>query len=86
MNATRSDVGIEIAVTNVERHDLKKTKMIIIAKVRPRRPSLTRSEIDFSTNGAWLKVSLMVTLPPSFVASSSSRGLMPLEIDTVFPS
>ena len=60
--------------------------MITMAKVRPSRPSLTRSEMDFSTNGAWLKVSLMVTLPPSLVANSSSRGLMPLEIETVFPS
>ena len=86
MKATNSDVGIEIAVTSVDLQDLRKTKIIKIAKVRPRSPSLTRSEIDFSTNGAWLKVSLIVTSPPSLVASSSSRGLMPLEIETVFPS
>ena len=86
MNATNREVGIEIAVTRVDLQDLRKTKIIRIAKVRPSRPSLTRSLIDFSTNGAWLNVSLMVTLPPSLVASSSSKGLMPLEIETVLPS
>ena len=86
IKVTRSEVGIEIAVTRVERHDLRKIRMMMTAKRRPSSPSWIRSSIDFSTNGAWLNVSLIVTLPPSLVFSSSSKGLIALEIETVLPS
>ena len=76
IKATSNEVGIEIAVTSVDLQDLRKIRMMITANNRPSRPSSTRSRIDFSTNGAWLKVSLIVTLPPSLLASSASKGLM----------
>ena len=76
MKATSREVGIETAVTRVERHDLRNSKMMITANKRPSKPSSIRSRIDFSTNGAWLNVSLTVTLPPSLLASSASSGLI----------
>jgi hypothetical protein len=45
-------VGIEIAVTSVERTDIRKIRMTMTAKTRPRSPSCASASIDCSTNGA----------------------------------
>ena len=45
-------VGIEIAVTRVERTDSRKTRMTSTAKTRPSIPSTARVSMDCSMYGA----------------------------------
>ena len=85
INVTNTEVGIEIAVTMVERIDNRKTRIIRIAKPRPSSPSTVRFSRDFSTNGAWSKIVTTVT-SPSFSFSSAIFPSTPLETATVFPS
>ena len=41
-----------MAVTSVERTDIRKMRMMMTAKTSPSRPSCASASIDCSTNGA----------------------------------
>ena len=51
MKVTKSDVGMEIAVTRVERIEARNSKIIKIANVSPSKPSMVRFSSCFSTKG-----------------------------------
>ena len=55
MNVIRTDAGIEIAVTRVERTDMRNKRMTSTANIRPSKPSVASELIDSSMNGAWSK-------------------------------
>jgi hypothetical protein len=46
MKVISNEVGMEIAVTSVERIDSRKTRMTTTAKNRPRRPSSVSDWMD----------------------------------------
>ena len=82
----KTDVGIEIAVMMVDLKLSKKTKMIRTANERPSNPSVVRSLMDFSINGAWSKMVVTVTPPPSASSKSGISFSTPDETATEFPS
>ncbi len=61
---------MEIAVTRVERTDSRKTRITTTANSRPRAPSVARSWIDSSMNGAWSKTTVRLSPDTSSVSSS----------------
>ena len=71
MKVISTEVGIEMAVTIVERTESRNTKITTIAKIRPSVPSTARFSSDFSTKGAWSNTVTMVTAPSFFLKSSS---------------
>ncbi|CNL21770.1 Uncharacterised protein [Mycobacterium tuberculosis] len=52
MNVMSTDVGIEIAVTSVERTDMRNTRITSTAITRPSRPSVASVSMDCTMNGA----------------------------------
>ncbi|CAB4589387.1 unannotated protein [freshwater metagenome] len=52
MNVSNNDVGIDTAVTSVDRIDNRKTRITMIAKTNPRSPSIASDSMLFSMNGA----------------------------------
>ena len=80
--AISSDSGIEIAVMIVERTDSKKTKMIVMAKARPRPPSTSRSCSDCSIRGDWSNTVVNFALCPTLRSSSGNRSDTACEIST----
>ena len=52
MKVSRIEVGIEMAVTSVDRTDSKKMRMMMTAKMRPSVPSTASASIELSMNGA----------------------------------
>lgn len=52
MKVSSTEVGIEMAVTIVERTDSRNTRMTMTAKTRPSVPSVASASIELSMNGA----------------------------------
>ena len=84
MNVISTLVGIEMAVTRVERTDIRKIRMTITAKKRPSRPSSVSDWIDCSMNGAWSNTTVIVAFEPSLSSMSGMSALTPFETSTVF--
>ena len=86
MKVIRTEVGMETAVMMVDFTLSRKTRITKTAKLRPKIPSVVRSSIDFSINGAWSRVVVTVTglLSPS--SSSAIKSVTPFETSTLFPS
>ena len=84
--ATSRDRGIDSAVMIVERNESRKTRMINTANVRPSAPSVARSLIDSSMEGAWVKTVRIEVFCPTLCDSPGSRASMEWEIDTASAS
>ncbi len=86
MNVINSESGMETAVTRVDRTDIRKTRITATAKPRPSRPSVVRSLMDFSMNGAWSKTGVNTALLPSSASMGAMASRTACEIATVSPS
>ncbi|MCY1224578.1 hypothetical protein D9M72_367410 [compost metagenome] len=86
MKVMSRDSGMETAVTSVERTDIRNTRMTATAKPRPSRPSVVRSLMDFSMNGAWSNTGVNLALDPSSASSWPMESFTACEIATVSPS
>ena len=75
MKVTRTEIGIERAVTSVERTETRKTKITTTAKSRPSRPSVANPSMECSMNGAWSNTTVRSrpgTSPVSSAIASST--------------
>jgi hypothetical protein len=52
MKVSSTETGMEIAVTRVERSEIRKMKITITANSNPSRPSCASDSIDCSMKGA----------------------------------
>ena len=86
MKVRSTEVGIEMAVTSVERIDRRKTRITMTAKKRPRRPSVASDSIDFSMNGAWSNTIVNSVPLPIDSASAGSAPCTARETSTVLPA
>ena len=86
IRAMRRESGIEIAVMIVARTDSRKTRMTRTAKISPSPPSLSRSWMDCSMNGAWSKAETNSVSSPIDFSSSGSLSATAWETSTVFAS
>ncbi|CAH0309190.1 hypothetical protein SRABI128_04448 [Microbacterium sp. Bi128] len=77
---------MDTAVTRVARTDIRNTRITRTAKPSPSRPSVVRSLMDFSMNGAWSKTGVNLALEPSSASSCGMASLTAWEIATVSPS
>ena len=84
--AMRRESGMEMAVMIVARTDSRKTRMTRTAKIRPSPPSLSRSWMDCSMNGAWSNAETNSVLSPIIFSSSGSLSATACETSTVFAS
>ena len=86
MKVISTEVGMETAVMMVDFTLSRKTRITKTAKLRPKIPSVVKSSIDFSINGAWSRVVVTVTglLSPS--SSSAIKSVTPFETSTLLPS
>ena len=85
MKVMSTEVGMETAVTSVERIESRKIRITITAKTRPSSPSWVSDSIDWVMNGAWLKTTVNVVFPPMLLASESSWARTSSETETVLP-
>ena len=83
MKVMRTLVGIEIAVTSVERTDSRKIRITITAKTRPSSPSWASDSIDCWMNGAWSNTVVNVAPGRSFL-SCGIRSVTAFDTSTVF--
>ena len=86
MNVSNNDVGIDTAVTSVERIDNRKTRITMMAKISPRRPSTASDSMLFSMNGAWSKTMVNLVPLPSRSVSAGRAAVTARDTSTVFAS
>ena len=77
---------MEMAVTRVERTDMRKIKMTTTAKPSPSRPSTVRSWMDFTMKGAWSRTVVNLVLLPMDAAMPGSTSATCPESVTVSAS
>ncbi len=83
MNARSSDSGIEIAVTMVDRSDMRKSRITTTAMTKPSAPSSASELMEVVMNGAWSKIVVKETSPSESLTESNS-ALTALEVSMMF--
>ncbi len=86
MKVMSTDAGIEIAVTMVDRIDMRNTRITSTANTRPSRPSVVRLEIDCSMKGAWSNTTVNFVLLPRSSDSCGRSWVTRCETSTVLPA
>ena len=86
MKVSRIEVGMEMAVTSVERTDSRNSRMTMTAKNRPSVPSVASASIELSMNGAWSKTTVNAVPEPIAVARPGRVSCTSRDTSTVLPS
>ena len=86
MNVSNNDVGIDTAVTRVDRTDMRKIRMMMMAKAKPRRPSTASDSMLFSMKGAWSNTTVNSVPFPSNAVIAGNASVTARDTSTVFAS